>query len=133
MKATWLYKRVKLQPLQDNKWVLLEQFTYYVGYKDSDNPINIEAGFTFNGTSIPRIFHWFSTPMDTGTLIASICHDKIFNTKELRKKYSLQDANDIFYEVMVVCWVGKFKAILLYLWLSLWSWYIRKKKNKSSL
>lgn len=129
MEPTGLYKRVNFQPLQNNKWMLTIPFTYYVGTKDSDHPINIEQGFVFDGASIPRIFHWIFTPMDTDTIIAALIHDKIFNTPELRQRYTLQEANDIFYEVMIVCWVNKAKAIALYLWLSVGSWYVRKKKT----
>lgn len=118
----WLYKRVKISPLPNKRqWILLEDFTYDLWFKGNKRRIKIPAWFIFNWASIPRIFHIVSTPMSNDTIIAALVHDYLFYTKQ----YSLSKSDDIFNEVMEVCWVNKIKRVLLYLWLKMWSWVVR--------
>jgi hypothetical protein len=121
----WLYKRVKISPYNNKwEWILLKDFIYEIGYKWSWDIIHIPAGFVFNWASIPRLFHIISTPMSSDTIIPALIHDYLYSTKQ----FDLTTTDDLFYEVMVVCWVWKIKAILLYVWLRIWSWYVRNRK-----
>lgn len=127
---SWLYARVKLSPFDNYwNWILLEDFTYYVGYKWSSEQITIPKGFIFNGMSIPRIFWWFANPMETDGIIASLIHDWLYE----QQIYTLQQTDEIFHEVLIVCGMSMSKAGILFLWLKCGSWYtwnlIRKSKG----
>lgn len=121
-----LYKRIKLSPFDENgRWILLEDFTYYVWYKGSEEAITVPAGFIFNGMSIPRILWIAFQPMDSDTIIASLIHDHLFYTKQ----YSLRRSDYIFYEVLTVCGVFWLKRILLYIGLGFGSWHAFRKNT----
>lgn len=125
IKRDWLFQRIAIAPFDHNgNWILLEDFTYHIGYKWSHETIIVPAGFIFNWMSIPRIFWWFSHPMTSDTIIASLLHDYLFDTK----MYSLERSDYIFYDTLLACQVNQYKAIVLYVWLWFGSWYVWNTK-----
>lgn len=129
IKRDWLFQRIAIAPFDHNgNWILLEEFTYHIGYKWSAEIIIVPAGFIFNGMSIPRIFWWFAHPMTSDTIIASLLHDYIFCTRQ----YSLEKSDYIFYDALRACQVNQYKAVLLYIGLGFWSWYVWKKDLRES-
>ena len=61
--------------------------------------------------SIPRIFWWFANPMETDVIIASLIHDWLYE----QQIYTLQQTDEIFHEVLIVCGMSMSKAGILFL------------------
>ena len=118
-----IYERLKISPIWRNKWVLLEDFTYYTIAKWEWEEINIPKWFIFDWASIPRIFYIIGTPMATDTLIAAVIHDYLYKTQIKTR----QESDDLFYNVMKLCKVFILKRVIYYLWVRIWWWVIRNK------
>ena len=103
-----MYSRLKLKPLLNNKWELLEDFTYYRGIKWSEDKITVPKGFKFDWDSNIRLLYIFGTPMNSDTLIGALLHDYLYKTKTKTRK----QADEIFNEIMEVCDVFFLKRIM---------------------
>lgn len=71
------YESVKLQPLPNHKFKLLED----LHYKD----IVVPAGFKTNGADVPRFLWWWFPPNRADYLPAVIIHDYLCEKKEYKK------------------------------------------------
>ena len=120
-----IYERLKISPIWRNKWVLLEDFTYYTIAKWEWEEINIPKWFIFDWASIPRIFYIIGTPMATDTLIAAVIHDYLYKTQIKTR----QESDDLFYNVMKLCKVFILKRVIYYLWVRIWWWLVWKRKD----
>jgi len=117
-----IYERLKISPIWKNKWVLLEDFTYYIITKWEWPTINIPKWFIFNWASIPRLFYIIGTPMATDTLIGAVIHDYLYSTKTKERV----DCDDLFYNIMKLCKVFILKRVIYYLWVRIWWWVVWK-------
>ena len=102
-------ERSILSPLSnDEEWVVRKEFTYEVGSLGSGDKIIVPAGFVTDFASVPRLF-WSILPRIGKHASASIIHDYLYFSHERTKK----EADDIFYEGMIVLGVGKWKASIM--------------------
>ncbi len=94
-----MYSQVKLQPLKNNKFRILEDIVY----KD----IKIPKDYETNGADIPRIFWSFIPPNKSDILPAVIVHDFLCDKGEYKK------ADEYFEECLLVLGVKKIDKYLL--------------------
>lgn len=100
-----------VSPLPDGKrWITRSEFSYDVGYKGSGDTITVPVGFVTDFASIPRIF-WMLLPTWGKYGNAAVIHDYLYCTKERSRK----EADDIFYEGMLVLGTKKITAKVIYL------------------
>ena len=123
----WYFKSLKLTPKLNGKWQLLEEVVYTVGYKGSEDIIQVPQGFETDGASIPRLLRtiiW--NPFDTKFIAARLIHDYLY-ISQIRNK---ETADDIFFEILLMSWVGKWKSVVMYhrvKWFGKWEY---NKNNK---
>lgn len=109
-----------ISPSKDYKhWILRKKFSYHVGHKNSNDIIEVPVGFITDFASIPRIF-WNIAPKWGRYGKSAIIHDYLYCTHERSRK----EADDIFYEAMLVSKVPKWKAKIMY-------WCVRLFGQKS--
>ena len=110
---------IKLQALKDNKWLLLEDFIFY------ENPwkeIIVKKWFITDWASIPSCLRFIWCPLDLPVLKWAILHDW------LRKEwYDREYSDSLFLLSMRVAWVNNIRAILFYIAVRLWWYFIYKK------
>lgn len=94
-----MYSQVKLQPLKNNKFKILEEIVY----KD----IKVLQNYETNGVDIPRIFWFFIPPNKSDILPAVIIHDFLCDKEEYKK------ADDYFEEVLVELGIKNLDRFLL--------------------
>lgn len=90
-------------------FILREPFVYYVGKLNSDDKIEVPAGFPTDFASVPKKLHWLLPP--TGRYgKAAVLHDYLYEygigTKE--------KADYVFYEAMGVLKVPNFIRNIMY-------------------
>lgn len=103
-------KELIATPLDDGKtWVIREEFQYDVGAKGSGDSVIVPVGFVTDFASIPKIF-WSLLPNWGPYGKAAIIHDYLYFSHNRSKK----EADNIFYEGMLVLNVPKWKASLIY-------------------
>ena len=88
---------------------LFRSFIYHIGSKYSSNFITVPAGFVTDFASSP-FFVWSFIPPWGRYSKAAVVHDYIYQTKCRTRK----EADDIFYEAMLVLGVPEWKAKLMY-------------------
>lgn len=102
------------------RWSLFLPFTYHIGSKYSRDVIAVPAGFTTDFASIPK-FLWF-LPYWAKFSKASVLHDYCYRKQDRTRK----EADDIFYEAMLVSWrnhrLGKLLAWLEYTGVRWFGW-----------
>ncbi len=117
-------QNVSIQPLpKSNKWITTQWFRYYVGFEWSDEYIDVPVGYEFDWASVPMVFGMFIQRVEPKTLSASCLHDYLYTQW---RRYTLKRTDEIFLESLLVSWVNKYKAIIMYLWVRLWGrlyWY----------
>ena len=94
------YSMIKLQPLRNHKFKLLEDLKY----KD----LIIPKGFTTDGASIPRIFWCLFPPNRTDYLPCAIVHDYLCDLENYKK------ADQYFIECMEELKIPKLTRKLFY-------------------
>jgi hypothetical protein len=96
-------------PLKDgNKWVVRKEFEYYIKEEGGDS-VCVPAGFVTDYASIPQVL-WTLAPKWGKYGKAAIVHDYLYSTHEKSRK----EADDIFYDAMIVLGVPKWKAKTMY-------------------
>lgn len=115
-----------VSPLKDGKlWVNRNKFFYDVGHEGSGDTIEVPSGFITDFASIPRVF-WVILPKWGRYGNASVVHDYLYFTKERSRK----EADDIFYEAMIVSKTNKIIAKIMYYAVRLFgSFAYNKNKN----
>lgn len=115
-----LYSKIYLTPIlsKDRRYRLKNAIEYTVQNQWKPFNIKIHKWFIFDGASIPRIFWAFGTPMDPVTLLAALVHDYLYRYHEVTR----QQADEIFNEILMECWVWFIKRNAYYLWVRAWGW-----------
>jgi len=65
------------------------------------------------------IFWMFIQRVEPKTLSAACLHDYLYTDW---RRYTLKKTDEIFLESLLVSWVNKYKAIIMYIWVRLWWW-----------
>ena len=121
-----IYKNLKITPLWENKWELLEDYKKNINFWWTDFTIKIPKWFIFDGASIPRLFSIIWTPMSTDTLIPALIHDYLYRVQTTSRSF----ADMFFFQMMRETWVGLIKSMMFYIWVRIW-WWIAWIKNKT--
>lgn len=117
-----------IQPLpKSNKRITTQWFRYYVWVEWSDEYIDVPPKYEFDWASVPMVFWMFIQRVEPQTISAACLHDYLYTTG---RRYSLAKTDKIFYESLIVSWVNKIKAMLMYIWVRLWGRYYWYKINK---
>lgn len=90
-------------------FTLHDPFVYYVGKLNSDDKIEVPAGFQTDFASIPKNIHWLLHPVGPYGK-AAVLHDYLYD-KGLRTK---AEADLIFLEAMGVLKVPKYIRYAMY-------------------
>ena len=93
------YSDVKLQPLRNYRFKVLEEITY----KD----VTVPAGYLTNGADVPRLFWFIFPPNRTDYLPAVIFHDYLCDLEEYKK------ADEYFNEIMKELHINKFTRVTM--------------------
>ncbi len=92
-------------PLPDGRrWRLFFSFQYHIGSKYNKDVISVPAGFVVDFASIPKFIWWL--PYWAKYSKPSIIHDALYQLPQVYG-YSRKEADDIFYEAMLVAWRDK--------------------------
>jgi hypothetical protein len=111
---------VSIQPLpKSNKRITTKWFRYYVWEYWSDEYIDVPVWYEFDWASVPMLFWMFIQRVEPKTLSAACLHDYLYTEW---RRYTLQKTDRIFYESLIVSWVNKCKAMIMYIWVILWWW-----------
>ncbi len=94
-----MYSQVKIQPLKNNKFKILEDIVY----KD----IVIPRDYETNGADVPRLFWLYIPPNKSDILPAVIIHDYLCDKEEYEK------ADAYFEEVLVELGIKNLDRFLL--------------------
>ena len=116
-----LYTRLKVTPLPNKRWRLLEDFFYSA---DDGSTHTIGAGFITNGADVPRVAWSYQPPNDPDILPAVVVHDYYCQ----QKQYALADR--LFLEIMHKLDISNGKAKMLYRCVNGYTKYIRKGSRK---
>lgn len=110
-----LQNRLVLQPIEKDKFLVVEDFVYYhrFGGQDLPNPYIVPKGFKTNGFSIPALFRPMFSATDKGLEIA-VVHDFLYN-KKCTYNMPRRDADFIFYEGLRCLNVPTWKAKVMYI------------------
>jgi len=112
-------------PMSDGrKWKLWKEFTFHLGSKYSKDYIHVPAGFITDFASVPW-FLWAWLPYWGRYGKAAVLHDHIYQTHSRTRK----EADDIFYEAMLVGGTKHWKARVMYLGVRWFGWLSWKGKN----
>lgn len=107
-------ENIAIRPdIKTNTWVVDRDLEYHIGHEESEEKVIVPAWFVFDWASVPSIFWWFIQKVEPRTLSAAAVHDYLY-TKW--RAYSRKCTDYIFYESLLVCWVPKFKAYIMWLW-----------------
>ena len=104
-------------PTSDN-WSVLTPFTYFVGHEDSNERIDIPAGFVTDGASVPQPF-WSIIPPWGQYGQAAVVHDFLCEhlftkVSGVPTKITRKRADQIFLEAMEVLQVPAWKRLSMY-------------------
>lgn len=112
-------KALVVSPLADGRtWVLLEPFSYDVGYEGSGDTVHVPPKFMTDFASVPRLF-WVFFPQWGKYGNAAVIHDWGYWSQERSKKQT----DLIFVEGMKVLGVGVLARYLLFLGVCWFGWY----------
>jgi hypothetical protein len=123
---------LQVAPLPDGRnWVILKDFGYDVGEKDSGETINVPIGFLTDFASVPRPFWWFAPKWGLyGN--AAVIHDFCY----WDQSYSRKKSDDLFREGMRVLKVGRVKTWLLYYavrYFGCMAWNANRKRKRKGV
>lgn len=127
-------KALVVSPLADGRtWVLLDSFSYDVGFEGSGDTVAVPAKFMTDFASVPRIF-WTILPPWGRYGNAAVIHDFGYWDKT-RTRF---EVDRIFLEGMKVLGVGVFARYTLFLFVRLLGWWVwwqdrRLKKRGGSM
>lgn len=111
------FTSVMLPTKENHLYTLTEDLIYERYQKWSWLYIVVPMGTETNFASLPWICTLFWKKDDPRWIKASILHDYLWSKAKTLKNY--QDANDIFYESMIVEWTPRWIATIFYLAVSL--------------
>ena len=73
-------KPLKLEYIDGNDWLLIEEFEYYTDVLDKRYHIKVPKLFKTNFASIPKILQWIFSPADKRYGKAAVVHDYLYST-----------------------------------------------------
>lgn len=134
LKHNWLLRKIP----NSNKFIVCENFFWYLDYAKKDYYINIEKGFQTDFWSIPKTLQVFFSPTE---YISYILHDKLYadNTvyyieksnefwnKKIIKTLTRKECDLILLEALNIEWASFFKKLFIYIWVRAWGWLFFKK------
>ena len=133
-KAIELWHNWLLRKLPNSKyWEVVEEFYWYVDYKDKIEKVIVPKGFKTNFGSIPAPLRIFFNPTD---YIGYILHDYLYSSEWkivyngillYNKSYSRKDADLILLETLHLEWANLIERFTIYYWVRLW-WALFYKK-----
>jgi len=107
-----------VSPLPDGrKWRLVRPFSYHIGSKYSRDIIWVPAGFVTDFASVPWVL-WTFLPYWGKYGKAAVLHDYLYQTYSRTRK----EADDIFYEAMLVGGTKPWKAKIMHWGVRLFGW-----------
>ena len=119
-----------VSPMADGrKWRLERPFTFHIGSQYSLNYIQVPKHFVTDFASIPWFF-WTFLPYWGKYGKAAVIHDYIYQT-HCRTR---EEADDIFYEAMLVSGTKHWKAMVMYASVRMWgglAWGKKRTGNHS--
>lgn len=97
-------------PLPDGKsWVIVSDFSFYVGEEEDNNIIHVAKGFVTDFASVPRML-WWALPKWGVYGKAAVLHDWLY----WEQSQTRTQADDIMLEAMNVLNVSIIKKRLIY-------------------
>ena len=119
--------RVLFEPVGSDRVRVVEAIRYDVaGYPGCNHALEIEAGYTFNGASIPRpLWSLIGTPFKPEYLEAACYHDWICEHAE---RYTHRTAGDeVFLQLLTDAGVPYWRRTVMFLGVRICSWTQRKR------
>ena len=110
--------------LKPRWWRVDEGFRYYVGAKGSDYYFDVEAGFEYDGGSIPRFAWWLDAPNGDGAQ-AYCLHDALYGSGLVPRA----EADRILDEGLAVKGLSAFRRGLIYSTVRAVGWLFFKKRD----
>ena len=115
-----------VSPMPDGKrWKLCRSFTYHLGSKRGKESVAVPKGFITDFASIPWLF-WSFLPSWGKYGKAAVIHDCLYSTHYRTRK----EADDIFYEAMLVSGTKPWKAKIMYWAVRLFGWVAWRGNRK---
>jgi len=113
------------------RWKLCREFTYHIGSKNSQDYIHVPAGFITDFASVPWIFRMI-IPKRGKYGKAAVVHDYLYQYhKQVHMLsgviYTREQADQIFYQAMIVSGTKKWKAKVMYLAVRWFGWLVWNK------
>lgn len=120
------FNSVQIPTIENPIYVITDELVYERYYEWSWLYIVAPEGTETNFASLPWIVTLFWSKDDPRWIKSSILHDYLFWKAKTIKDY--QDANDIFFESMLVEWAPRWIATCFYLAVSLskYLYYLKK-------
>ena len=118
-----------VSPMPDGRrWRLVFPFRYHIGYRYNKDVIIVPAGFITDFASIPWLF-WAFLPAWGKYGKAAVIHDYLY---QLHRLFGItlktrKEADDIFYEAMLVSGTKPWKAKVMYWAVRLFGWAAWRK------
>lgn len=123
--------------LNDDYWLLRQEFTYYIGSLDSNRYVRVPAGFLSDGASVPKLFRPLVSRMGQHSQ-AAVLHDYLIETHTIsvidpvtgavsKEEIDRKEADDIFFESLHVLNVPAWKRFLIQVAVDLYRIVIRPK------
>ena len=107
-----------VSPMPDGrKWRLFKEFTYHIGSGYSNDYVHVPTGFITDFASVPWVL-WAWLPSWGKYGKAAVVHDYLYRTHQRSRK----EADDIFYEAMLVGGTKQWKAKIIHYGVRLFGW-----------
>lgn len=116
---------LKVMPLDEGNWVLLESFNYFLGSEKSGMFIKVPQGFVTDFASVPRLF-WTILPPWGRYGKAAVLHDYMYQNVLFNRLL----CDSIFYEAMTVLQVPRWQRWIIYLGVRIGGWIPYRKYSK---
>ena len=122
-------------PMPDGRrWKLVEPFRYHLDSIESELIITVPVGFVTDFASIPWIF-WTFLPAWGRYGKAAVVHDYLYQQHATHLcenrwfVFSRKNADNIFYEAMLVSGTRHWKARVMWLAVRLFAWLAWRRKQ----
>ena len=105
------------------RWRLVKQFSYHIGSEHSRNVVTVPKDFVTDFASIPWMF-WTFLPYWGKYGKAAVIHDFLYQTHRRTRK----EADNIFYEAMLVSGTKEWKATVMYWAVRVFGWLAWRRR-----
>ena len=120
---------LKVSPLPNGRWVVLEEFSYWTELFGECWTITVPAGFVTDFASIPRAVWWLMSPYDPTHGKAAVIHDYLYASQPCSRK----EADQVFLEAMQVLGCGWCRRTVIYQsvrWFAGGAWKAHAERNE---